>query len=77
MTIQKPPSNKKINKVIERGGSSPKASSQQEEEVKKFQMVIPQDLCKLIDDDRNITGTSRRSWLLQAAKEKLEREGKI
>ena len=40
-------------------------------------MVIPAHLCQLIDGDRELTKTSRRSWLLQAAQEKLEREGKL
>jgi hypothetical protein len=43
----------------------------------KFQMVISPELCQLIDDARKPTKTSRRSWLLQAAQEKLEREGKL
>jgi hypothetical protein len=43
----------------------------------KFQMVISPELCQSIDDARKPTKTSRRSWLLQAAQEKLEREGKL
>ncbi|MBE9238046.1 hypothetical protein IQ227_18950 [Anabaena aphanizomenioides LEGE 00250] len=43
----------------------------------RFQMVIPAEMCKLIDDARKLTKTSRRAWLLQAAQEKLEREGKL
>lgn len=78
MTVKKPANTKKekeIQRIIDAGGSSP--DSVEQGEVKKFQMVIPQELCDVIDKDRNITGMSRRAWLLQAAKEKLEREGRI
>ena len=48
-----------------------------EEKEIKFQMVISPELCRSIDAARKLTKTSRRSWLLQAAQEKLEREGKL
>lgn len=79
MTIKKPANAKKdkeIQRIIDAGGSSA-GSVEQPGEVKKFQMVIPKELCDVIDKDRNVTGMSRRSWLLQAAKEKLERERRI
>lgn len=43
----------------------------------KFQMVIPDELCSLIDDARRLSHTSRHAWLLQAAEEKLQREGRL
>jgi hypothetical protein len=48
-----------------------------EEKEIKFQMVISPELCRSIDEARKLTKTSRRAWLLQAAQEKLEREGKL
>ncbi|WP_373546382.1 hypothetical protein [Chamaesiphon sp.] len=48
-----------------------------EEKDIKFQMVISPELCRSIDAARKLTKTSRRAWLLQAAQEKLEREGKM
>lgn len=40
-----------------------------------FTMTIPPGLAVLIDRHRAPTKTSRRAWLLQAAEEKLKREG--
>jgi hypothetical protein len=48
-----------------------------EEKEIKFQMVISPELCRSIDSARKLSKTSRRAWLLQAAQEKLEREGKL
>ena len=48
-----------------------------EEKEIKFQMVISPELCRSIDGARKLSKTSRRAWLLQAAQEKLEREGKM
>lgn len=48
-----------------------------EEKDIKFQMVISPELCRSIDGARKLSKTSRRAWLLQAAQEKLEREGKM
>jgi hypothetical protein len=84
MTIQKPVrqtstvSSSDIDRVIN-AGSPPPASTETlavEKDI-KFQMVISPELCQSIDDARKPTKTSRRSWLLQAAQEKLEREGKL
>jgi hypothetical protein len=38
--------------------------------------VISPELCRSIDDARKLSKTSRRAWLLQAAIEKLDREGR-
>jgi hypothetical protein len=54
----------------------PTADAPAEKEV-KFQMVISPELCQSIDSARKLSKTSRRAWLLQAAQEKLEREGKL
>jgi hypothetical protein len=67
-----------IDRVINAG--SPPAPIANEEAVQKevkFQMVISAELCRLIDVERNLSKTSRRAWLLQAAQEKLERGGKL
>lgn len=85
MTIKKPIKKDKpeaspvdIDRVIN-AGSPPSKEQNKTDSLKeiKFQMVIPAHLCRLIDNDRELTRTSRRSWLLQAAQEKLEREGKL
>jgi hypothetical protein len=86
MAIRKPtrpqtnePTPAEIERVIN-AGSPPPAPKIQEvtpsNEI-KFQMVIPADLCEVIDKARSLTRTSRRTWLLQAAQEKLEREGRL
>ncbi len=84
MTIQKPvrqtstASSSDIDRVINAGSPPPAsmATPAVEKDI-KFQMVISPELCQSIDDARKPTKTSRRSWLLQAAQEKLEREGKL
>jgi hypothetical protein len=87
MTIKKPASQKAsanpdradlIDRVINAGSPPPTevAPIIEEKEV-KFQMVISPELCKSIDGARKLSKTSRRAWLLQAAQEKLEREGKM
>jgi hypothetical protein len=85
MTIRKPsrsntsePKEVDIERVINAGSPPPKGDKQEDspKEV-RFQMAIPPELCKLIDDARKMTKTSRRAWLLNAAQEKLEREGKL
>lgn len=85
MTIKKPsrssekqPLQVDIERVINAGSPPPIAESVDNtlKEV-RFQMVIPEQLCNLIDDARKLTKTSRRAWLLTAAQEKLEREGRL
>ena len=83
MTIKKPVSVKPLNesanieRVINAGSPPvPTADALAEKEV-KFQMVISPELCQSIDQARKLSKTSRRAWLLQAAQEKLEREGKL
>jgi hypothetical protein len=87
MTIKKPASHKSkiepnqqdlLDRVINAGSPPPppEVSPLVEKEV-KFQMVISPQLCQVIDDARKLSKTSRRAWLLQAAQEKLEREGKL
>lgn len=85
MTIRKPtsrnisdPSKVNIERVIN-AGSPPPQTDEQDDSTKevRFQMVIPNEICNLIDNARRLTKTSRRAWLLQAAQEKLEREGKL
>lgn len=72
------PSEDEIDQFIE--GGSPPIPDRSEPTLKpdvKFQMVIPGDLCETIDQSRKPSRTSRRAWLLQAAEEKLKREGLI
>jgi hypothetical protein len=66
-------------RVITAGSPPPltEATPVVEEKDIKFQMVISPELCRSIDEARKLSKTSRRSWLLQAAQEKLEREGKL
>jgi len=81
MAIRKPgrphePSQADIERVINAGSPPPQPKNDSAAEV-KFQMVIPADLCAVIDNARSLTRTSRRTWLLQAAQEKLERQGRL
>ncbi len=55
---------------------APSGPAPQAKEV-SFTMTIPPGLAQVIDRHRAPTKTSRRSWLLQAAEEKLKREGLI
>lgn len=88
MTIKKPANKKSdsepsppdlVDRVINAGSPPPltEAAPILEEKDIKFQMVISPELCRSIDAARKLTKTSRRAWLLQAAQEKLEREGKM
>ena len=87
MTIKKPASQKApvkpdegdlLDRVINAGSPPPpdEVAAIVEKDL-KFQMVIAPDLCQAIDAARRLTKTSRRAWLLQAAQEKLEREGRL
>jgi hypothetical protein len=87
MTIKKPASQKApvtpdegdlLDRVIN-AGSPPPPTEAVPTVAKdlKFQMVISPELCQAIDSARKLSKTSRRAWLLQAAQEKLEREGKL
>ena len=88
MTIKKPANKKSdtepsspdlVDCVINAGSPPPPAEVAPivEEKEIKFQMVISPELCRSIDSARKLSKTSRRAWLLQAAQEKLEREGKL
>jgi hypothetical protein len=87
MTIKKPANKKSgepsqpdlVDRVINGGSPPPPAEVAPiiEEKEIKFQMVISPELCRSIDSARKLSKTSRRAWLLQAAQEKLEREGKL
>ena len=88
MTIKKPANKKSdsepsspdlIDRVINAGSPPPPAEVAPivEEKEIKFQMVISPELCRSTDSARKLSKTSRRAWLLQAAQEKLEREGKL
>lgn len=84
MAINKRPpkvSELEIAKVIDAGGSQPnevkiEAQVIVDEDV-RITISIPGDLAKVIDRVRMPTKTSRRTWLLQAAYEKLKRDGEI
>jgi hypothetical protein len=87
MTIKKPASQKVpvkpdegdlLDRVINAGSPPPpdEVAPIIEKDL-KFQMVISPELCQVIDAARKLSKTSRRAWLLQAAQEKLEREGKL
>jgi hypothetical protein len=43
----------------------------------RITMAIPGELTEIIDRLRKPTKTSRRTWLLQAAYEKLKRDGEV
>jgi len=76
-----------VSKVINAG--SPPASDKKDdnkedkkddkEDIKetKFTMIIDGDLASIIDEVRDRTKSSRRSWFLLAAIEKLKRDGDL
>ena len=68
-----------VDRVINAGSPPPPSEAAPiiEDKEIKFQMVISPELCRSIDSARKLSKTSRRAWLLQAAQEKLEREGKL
>ena len=84
MAINKRPpkvSELEIAKVIDAGGSQPNevktAVNTIIDEDVRITISIPGDLTKVIDRVRMPTKTSRRTWLLQAAYEKLKRDGEL
>lgn len=67
-----------VDRVINAGSPPPESEDEKTaEKAVKFQMAIPFELCRVIDADRQLTKTSRRTWLLHAAQERLERQGKL
>jgi hypothetical protein len=80
MAVKKAPSvtQADIDKVVNAG--SPPADREQEKVDKKeikFVMTIPENLAETIEKVRGRSKTSRRSWFLQAALEKLKKDGEI
>lgn len=64
---------KAIDQFIDKGGSSVSQRDEKQKDV-TFTITIPEELCKIIDELRSVTKTSRRSWLLQAAQDKIQKE---
>jgi hypothetical protein len=80
MTVSKKPakiSEAEVNNIIAGGGSIPNESSPKPPEEVRITISIPGELTEVIDRLRKPTKTSRRTWLLQAAYEKLKRDGEI
>ena len=80
MTVAKRPakiSEAEVNDVIAGGGSIPNESPPKLPEEVRITISIPGELTEVIDRLRKPTKTSRRTWLLQAAYEKLKRDGEI
>ncbi len=69
-----------INKVIN-AGSSPvkqlKDDSKEDKKEIKFVMTIPVEIADKIEEVRGRSRSSRRSWFLIAAIEKLKRDGDL
>ena len=69
-----------INKVIN-AGSPPveqvKDDSKEDKKEIKFVMTIPTEIADKIEEVRGRSRSSRRSWFLLAALEKLKRDGEI
>jgi hypothetical protein len=76
---------KEIDDVIDAGGSIPtkqvSINNKIDEDKKtadvRFTVTMTSELANIIDKLRKPTKTSRQAWLMQAAYEKLEREGKL
>ena len=80
MTVAKRPakiSETEVNNVIAGGGSIPNEPPAKLPEEVRITISIPGELTEVIDRLRKPTKTSRRTWLLQAAYEKLKRDGEI
>ena len=71
MAITNTPSNTSSNVSVQN------ESQQKVVEDVRITMAIPGELTEIIDRLRKPTKTSRRTWLLQAAYEKLKRDGEI
>jgi hypothetical protein len=69
-----------VNRVIN-AGSPPVDREQIDDSVGKkeikFVMTIPEDLAETIEKVRGRSKTSRRSWFLLAALEKLKKDGEL
>lgn len=80
MAVTKKPakiSEAEVNNVISGGGSTPNEPEPKLAEEVRITIAIPGELTEVIDRLRKPTKTSRRTWLLQAAYEKLKRDGEI
>lgn len=62
-----------ITDFIEKGGSPSLKEDNTHRDI-VFTLSIPGQLAKTIDGLRSVTKMSRRSWFLQAAQEKIQRE---
>jgi len=72
----------RIDRIIDGGGAPPQSVAKADPDLAvdkpvKFQMSIDPELCSLIDEARSISRTSRRAWLIEAAAERLRREGRL
>ena len=80
MSVTKKPakiSESAVDDVIAGGGSIPNEPQSKVSEEVRITMTIPGELTEVIDRLRKPTKTSRRTWLLQAAYEKLKRDCEI
>ena len=80
MSVTKKPakiSESAVDNVIAGGGSIPNEPQSKVSTDVRITMTIPGELTEVIDRLRKPTKTSRRTWLLQAAYEKLKRDGEI
>ena len=80
MSVTKKPakiSESAVDNVIAGGGSIPNEPQSKVSTEVRITITIPGELTEVIDRLRKPTKTSRRTWLLQAAYEKLKRDGEI
>ena len=70
-----------INKIIDGGGSVPNPKEEVDESIEekdiRFTITMPYPLASVIDRLRKPSKTSRQAWLMQAALEKLKKDGEI
>lgn len=67
-----------IYKVINAGGSVPKTDEKTiENDDVRFTVTMPYELASVIDRLRKPSKTSRQAWLMQAAIEKLKKDGEM
>lgn len=69
-----------VNKVINAGSPPAEQAKDDSKEIEKeikFVMTIPTEIADKIEEVRGRSRSSRRSWFLLAALEKLKRDGEI
>lgn len=71
------PSQREIDNVIKQGSPPVPAESKQEQKELNFPMRISGEVAEAFEKSRSKVSLSRRSWVMLAIVEKLERDGNL